>query len=126
MHEWLSGGVSPCQGEGRGFESRLVLGFSPDNYILSLFQKLFRSKRHSFVEDIYKRFFGQRVLHEWLSGGVSPCQGEGRGFESRLVLFLILLFRKLRKYSARRQSRMVFRMIFRIAVNSNSGDVFGC
>ena len=25
MHEWLSGGVSPCQGEGRGFESRLVL-----------------------------------------------------------------------------------------------------
>ena len=25
MHEWLSGGASPCQGEGRGFESRLVL-----------------------------------------------------------------------------------------------------
>ena len=23
MREWLSGGVSPCQGEGRGFESRL-------------------------------------------------------------------------------------------------------
>ena len=23
---------------------------------------------------------------EWLSGGVSPCQGEGRGFESRLAL----------------------------------------
>ena len=28
-------------------------------------------------------------MHEWLSGGVSPCQGEGRGFESRLVLFLL-------------------------------------
>ncbi len=28
-------------------------------------------------------------MHEWLSGGVSPCQGEGRGFESRLVLSLI-------------------------------------
>ena len=28
-------------------------------------------------------------MHEWLSGGVSPCQGEGRGFESRLVLFEI-------------------------------------
>ena len=27
-------------------------------------------------------------MHEGLSGGVSPCQGEGRGFESRLVLFL--------------------------------------
>ena len=25
MHEWLSGRASPCQGEGRGFESRLVL-----------------------------------------------------------------------------------------------------
>ena len=29
-------------------------------------------------------------MHEWLSGGASPCQGEGRGFESRLVLFLLL------------------------------------
>lgn len=29
-------------------------------------------------------------MHEWLSGGASPCQGEGRGFESRLVLFLFL------------------------------------
>ena len=25
-------------------------------------------------------------LREWLSGRASPCQGEGRGFESRLVL----------------------------------------
>ena len=31
-------------------------------------------------------------MHEWLSGGVSPCQGEGRGFESRLVLFLLPFF----------------------------------
>ena len=28
-------------------------------------------------------------MHEWLSGGVSPCQGEGRGFESRLALYVI-------------------------------------
>jgi hypothetical protein len=28
MHEWLRGGVSPCQGEGRGFESRLVLNLN--------------------------------------------------------------------------------------------------
>ena len=34
-------------------------------------------------------FEGTYHVHEWLSGGVSPCQGEGRGFESRLVLFLI-------------------------------------
>ena len=25
-------------------------------------------------------------VREWLSGGVSPCQGEGRGFESSLAL----------------------------------------
>ena len=31
MHEWLSGGASPCQGEGRGFESRLVLFFAKNN-----------------------------------------------------------------------------------------------
>ncbi len=31
-----------------------------------------------------------REMHEWLSGGVSPCQGEGRGFESRLVLYKII------------------------------------
>ena len=26
-------------------------------------------------------------MREWLRGGASPCQGEGRGFESRLALF---------------------------------------
>ncbi len=26
-------------------------------------------------------------LREWLRGGVQPCQGWGRGFESRLALF---------------------------------------
>ncbi len=36
-----------------------------------------------FPGDIFK----YKIMHEWLSGGVSPCQGEGRGFESRLVLF---------------------------------------
>ena len=33
-------------------------------------------------------------MREWLSGGVSPCQGEGRGFESRLALFLFSEHRK--------------------------------
>ena len=27
MREWLSGRASPCQGEGRGFESRFALNF---------------------------------------------------------------------------------------------------
>ncbi len=30
MREWLSGRASPCQGEGRGFESRLALTKSLD------------------------------------------------------------------------------------------------
>ncbi len=29
------------------------------------------------------------IKREWLSGGASPCQGEGRGFDSRLALFHI-------------------------------------
>ena len=30
MREWLSGGAPPCQGGGRGFESRLALYFFAD------------------------------------------------------------------------------------------------
>ena len=30
MREWLSGGASPSQGEGRGFESRLALLKPPE------------------------------------------------------------------------------------------------
>ena len=41
MHEWLSGGASPCQGEGRGFESRLVLNRNRKHYVCGfLFLKL--------------------------------------------------------------------------------------
>ena len=29
-------------------------------------------------------------MREWLSGGASPCQGEGRGFDPRLALVLLL------------------------------------
>ena len=34
MREWLSGGASPCQGEGRGFDPRLALLFMPINRTL--------------------------------------------------------------------------------------------
>ena len=27
-------------------------------------------------------------MREWLSGGASPCQGEGRGFDPRFALFI--------------------------------------
>ena len=39
MREWLSGGASPSQGEGRGFESRLALIFTklPDGLPESFF-----------------------------------------------------------------------------------------
>ncbi len=43
----------------------------------------------------------QKQMREWLSGGASPCQGEGRGFESRLALFL------LRKIKGFREIAMV-------------------
>ena len=32
----------------------------------------------------------QRTMREWLSGGAPPCQGGGRGFDSRLALSFIL------------------------------------
>ena len=28
-------------------------------------------------------------MREWLSGGASPCQGEGRGFDPRFALFIL-------------------------------------
>ena len=28
-------------------------------------------------------------MREWLSGGAPPCQGGGRGFESRLALLIL-------------------------------------
>ena len=31
----------------------------------------------------------QSTMREWLSGGAPPCQGGGRGFDSRLALFLL-------------------------------------
>ena len=38
-------------------------------------------------------------VREWLSGGVSPCQGEGRGFESRLALYFFrMLPHKVRQF----------------------------
>ena len=29
------------------------------------------------------------IMREWLRGGAPPCQGGGRGFESRLALFYL-------------------------------------
>ena len=50
-----------------------------------------RSSGDSKVDDV--QYVVLKVcVHEWLSGGVSPCQGEGRGFESRLVLFLLSFY----------------------------------
>ena len=34
MREWLSGGASPCQGEGRGFDPRLALIFIARKWVL--------------------------------------------------------------------------------------------
>ena len=37
-----------------------------------------------FVSEVTVRMI--YYMREWLSGRASPCQGEGRGFESRLAL----------------------------------------
>ena len=53
------GGARPCQGRGRGFESRLAL---------------------------FRKFI--LLCASGSVGGARPCQGRGRGFESRLVLYI--------------------------------------
>ena len=47
-------------------------------------------KKTGYQYNTYCSIEKHKNMHEWLSGGVSPCQGEGRGFESRLVLFLLV------------------------------------
>ena len=49
MHEWLSGGVSPCQGEGRGFESRLVLFLLSESYI----RKNKKQRQHPILQSLF-------------------------------------------------------------------------
>ena len=44
-------------------------------------------------------------MREWLRGGVQPCQGWGRGFESRLALSIGAVFTAL----------FLFRVAFRVA-----------
>ena len=41
----------------------------------------------------YKRVLERKHnKREWLSGGAPPCQGGGRGFESRLALFFVFIY----------------------------------
>ena len=78
MREWLSGRASPCQGEGREFESRLALFFFKEEQII---KKVLTIRKKS-----DKIHLVEKNMREWLSGRASPCQGEGREFESRLAL----------------------------------------
>ena len=80
MREWLSGRASPCQGEGREFESRLAL-FSFKRESKNVIKKVLTIIRKS-----DKIHLVENDMREWLSGRASPCQGEGREFESRLAL----------------------------------------
>ena len=78
--------VPACHAGGRGFES--LLGRH-----LNLKYNIFGS----IAQSVEQRTENPRVagsiparatkqLREWLSGRASPCQGERRGFESRLPL----------------------------------------
>jgi hypothetical protein len=43
------------------------------------------------VTAVEVRVLSTASLRKWLRGRASPCQGEGRGFESRLPLFFLAL-----------------------------------
>ncbi len=73
-----------------------VAGSNPVSCLHILF---FITCKHTDFENRLKKGPGYVIIffmHEWLSGGVSPCQGEGRGFEYRLVLvcFVFVVFNK--------------------------------
>ena len=38
-------------------------------------------------------------MREWLSGGASPCQGEGRGFDPRLALIFLQKYRSCLQFA---------------------------
>ena len=65
MRKWLSGRASPCQGEGREFESRLPLQTTTDVHTSVL---------------LY--IFLERLAQLDRASGYGP---EGRGFESSIV-----------------------------------------
>ncbi len=85
------GRASPCQGEGRGFESRHPLGRLAQRERASLTRK--RSLVRSQYRPLSFRFLRtrRRISTDRITisrgcgsvGRASPCQGEGRGFESR-------------------------------------------
>ena len=77
MHEWLSGGVSPCQGEGRGFESRLVL----------------RKKKRTVSFDTVLFFFGAPPRSEVRISPLPLRSAQNRGLLD-LVRRLVLLIKK--------------------------------
>ena len=57
--------------------------------LLKFFKKLLTVyQRYDIIHIVVRNTADKR---EWLSGGASPCQGEGRGFDSRLALFHINL-----------------------------------
>src|SRR5690606_34545948 len=98
--KWLRGRASPCQGEGRGFESRLPLGvrllvewprgeaaackavYTGSNPVSTSVRSA-DPPRSARVKNNTSR--------KWLRARASPCQGRGRGFESRLPLVVRLL-----------------------------------
>lgn len=80
MREWLSGIASPCQGEGRGFDSRFAL------YEAFVSQRLFFCFKLNCVVIILNVLYNTNNMREWLSGIASPSQGEGCGFDSRFAL----------------------------------------
>ena len=48
-----------------------------------------KDNQDQYLGDFFKRLKFPYV-RKWLSGRASPCQGEGREFESRLALFSFL------------------------------------
>jgi hypothetical protein len=68
-----------------------VEGSSP-SWLTFIIMRVWRNGRRTrlriwrFTTWGFKSLHAHHILRKWLSGRASPCQGEGRGFDSRLPL----------------------------------------
>ncbi len=79
MREWLSGGAPPCQGGGRGFDSRLALSEKKKTCKMHVF---FFFEAHPCLEVRFARFYERcKDAPNWLPGACSRADM----FECRLI-----------------------------------------
>ena len=120
MREWLSGGASPCQGEGRGFDPRLALLLCPKVARCLVYRKMYIVQRATFLckercgaplEPMRSKGSG---LPRLKSGSVGSAEKRSTGpfFESASPRLALLLCPKVARCLVYRKMYIVQRATF--------------